>query len=164
MRLYRNWPAICALSNHHLMLFAATANEEERAKLALGYPELFTEEKPEQDGPWPLSVIRRVLVEKKTEEDGVHEILERELGLICIAVEGSLKLVFHGEAMPISDDEGREISRLWDEGYDTFPEKTHRVTINGVEYYLGMVDNANQTHPQEVNAFVYLCSLVDENA
>ena len=129
MRLYRNWHAICAITDPHLKLCVSlTKDESLLAKLALGFPELFTEEKPEHEGPWPLSVLRRAVKDSYDEAHDVstaNEVLTT-LGFPVIQAATEPEKMEAGWTMRLSpDDEGR----LW-EVYDPI-KRAFRVLTGG---------------------------------
>lgn len=77
---HKNWSAICKIANPLFRLAVAMMDEPQPlAKLAIGFPELFSDE-PEREGPFPVSVIRNLQERLSTEEWGTEcAMVDREL-------------------------------------------------------------------------------------
>ncbi len=172
MPSYRNWPAICAITNCHLKLcIALTKDKGLLDKLAKGFPELFTEEKPEHDGPWPLSVLRRAIVEAHEDErnaSNANFILYERFSFPSISVEGIESNLGYGLRLNAEESSALNVVDK-DRNADNmiaFPIGLERITVGGTEYYVGYTDKEtyDAVDKLDLNAYLFPCSLVDENA
>ena len=165
--LYRDWRAISAVTDPRLKMCVALATDEKVLEgLQRGFPELFTAEKPEHDGPWPLSVLRRIVEESCGENSDddygtAFRTLEKHFGFPYIeAWQEGVNKIPEG-AMRLTEEESERIWEVWDtEGCGLFPQGTGRVTLNGVEYYVGWVGDVTAL----TECYLFPCALVDENA
>lgn len=165
MRLYKNWKGICQLNDTNFKLWVSLCNNWGLLnKLAAGFPELFTQDKPEYEGPFPLSVVRRVADSEDPNGDNPSnwdELLRDVLGLpwfTCAPV-GSGKDFIPMPMEIIEKMENGEIPLIGHRRKPSFPETLERITIGGIEYYIGF-----NWWGTEVELQLYPCALIDENA
>ncbi|KKW29912.1 MAG: hypothetical protein UY72_C0029G0005 [Candidatus Uhrbacteria bacterium GW2011_GWD2_52_7] len=164
--LNRNWRAICAVTDPRLKMCVALATDEKVLEgLQRGFPELFTAEKPEHDGPWPLSVLRRIVEESCGENSDddfgtAYRTLEKHFGFPCVEawLEGVNKLP--EGAMRLTEEESEIIWEVDRRGGGLFPQGTSRVAVNGIEYFVGWVGDVTAL----TECYLFPCELVDENA
>lgn len=84
---HKNWPAICRLEDGELMrLVATTTDEDTLAGLRRGFPELFTSEKQDFDGRWPVSIIHAFASRWNAAMDSPDEFLREQIGLPIISL------------------------------------------------------------------------------
>jgi hypothetical protein len=165
MLLYRNWPAICAIANPRLkLLVALEADEEVLEGLQRGFPGLFTDEKPQQDGPWPFSVLKHITDKNYADEDSdqVGDDVLEAFGLPGIQASDDLDAMGWPNGLQLLQTHVDVLKEMWDKGGSEkmFPDNTRRITIHNVEYYVGYVEVG--LFP--FRAILYPCSLVNENA
>lgn len=168
--MYKNWPAICRISDVYLRLcIALTNNEELLTKLQKGFPECFTDEEPEHPGPFPLSALRSLsdrwlhIESDRGDFSTTHELLEEEVGFPVVWCGGpTSQWAGDDGALPLplelQGETYNEIIQWSRENKNGFPRVLRQVNIGGQEYYLGW---ANES---EEDMALYPCRLVDENA
>lgn len=174
--MFKNWKAICEVRNPHLLGLILAADETELNKLALGFPELFQQEKPEHPGPFPLSFLRKVADDFKAEcvtpdkhpaeawADVTTDlpIVLEEVGLPaewCVHPKGREAGVFGENPHMMSDELVRNYHKLC-KGYRrdmVFPWGLRIIHWDGVPYFLGPFDHLK-------SFLVYPVALVDVNA
>lgn len=165
---YRDWKAICALTDPRLKLCISLATDEKVLEgLQRGFPELFTREKPTHETRWPLSALLRAVEESCGEQSNddfstAHRTLKKRFGFPSIEawVLGDTVTELPEGIMCLMDDEAALLNDMWRRGEGLFPRHTSRVTINGVEYYLGWLGDIHAI----TECYLYPCSLVDENS
>lgn len=163
MPLYRNWPAICAITNPRLKLLVALEPDEEVLEgLNRGFPGFFTEEPPQQSGPWPLSVLKYITDKAYADEDSnqIGDDALEAFGFPIVKASVDLEAMGWHDGLQLSEVDANELTSMWTEGRSSmFPDNTRRVTIRNVEYYVGYVE----VNIDPLSAILYPCSLVDEN-
>lgn len=168
--LYKDWRAICALTNVHLKLLVSLATDEEfLKKLARGFPELFTDEEPDQkNGLWPLSVLRMIVAESIRNDphpDSASIISAYdELSSVFPWVGACGPLTSEGFSDPLilTREEAQQVSyyeRLDDRG--VFPFGLIKVAVQGNDYYIGMPVN-DYVDSDTIRVYLFPCVLVDE--
>ncbi len=167
--MYKNWKAICGITDPNFRLFIALCTEQETLlKIAFVFPEFFVAKKPEQPGPFPLSYLRRVA--DSHFKDG-REIGEVASDMPDIMLGVGMQHFYYGSpdktAVPIHfpltiehRSKLKELRRVA-EKIECFPWGLNRIVINGTEFFTGLWtgDDAD-----DIDVDVYPTALVDVNA
>jgi len=173
--MYINWSAVSALNNSLLKLLVVQTKEEQIiAGLQLGFPHLFTETPNEQqDGPWPLSVMQRIVAVSMTRGESDASVAENTLkqaGIyapqVLIAGPTAANL-FEGSVVADEEDATMIIgARSGKVDKDIFPFNLDRFEIGGIEYYLGYLSWEGEK-VDDLQCFVVVgwpCGSIDESA
>lgn len=134
---YRNWRAICAITDQNLLLFLAlTKDEALLRKVASGLPGVLVDEKPEHEGPWPLSVIRRVCATMHNDEPHMEQLTER-LGVPVIrAMTARTAEDWEKDYLVMSAAEEQNLPSTW-KGLPALQDETlHVFWLGGQKYYI----------------------------
>jgi len=160
---YKNWSAICAITDQNLKFCVACSTDEKVLEgLQRGFPELFTEEKPEHDGPWPLSVIRRAF-DTRAPNITEEELLSGELEIPFVyAVGPSCPQGERDGRLILTTSEENELLEGWEEAEETkfFPYNLGCFWVNDEKYYVAYYS----TLETWVWAILVPATLVDENS
>lgn len=163
---YKNMSQICRIRDLNLRIFAALCKDTELLeKLSMGFPELFTDTKPEGEGPIPLSAVKEIV--NGLPEDTTLDMVSSQFGLTAFSCAHPDTIVYSiGESIPMPIDITQEYASHEERILRTngFPFDLHRITINGVEYYMGWINPDGVRADHEKDFYIYPCELVDENA
>lgn len=179
--MYKNWKAICKVSNPQLQLLMLTADDATLKKLRRGFPELFVSERPEQPGPFPLSYLRRLADDFKAKHFAENKLMHEDdlwNEIVCELPE-VMKAVgmMHFFCQPPCEEKdelrgGIQVSaegfnRCWKKfhgGYTRkkiFPWELRLTHIDGIPYFLGEF-SAEYNEPGDFS--IYPAALVDLGA
>jgi hypothetical protein len=172
MTFHRNWAAVCKLTNKRLQLVVALTTDRETLEgLRRGFPNLFTDEPLEQQGPWPLSVLRRVIEDGEASEEGdastADDLFDR-VGLNIphvVIVSKGFRLTNEGDIVATAAEAEMISGRFNKGGYELFPHTLDRITVGGIECYPGPVMNESPGDDSDATFILcaWPCALVDEN-
>ncbi len=173
--IYKNWLGICQVTNVHFRIALCYARGEEfLARLALGFPELFTNIQPEHPGPFPLSYLREVADAYKAKEgEGAMSHIQdglEEAGMPYVSWAHPKSSMFNPETALALDIDTAEYQKFLEayelDSRDMFPYTLHGVSVKNNLYYLGWVNPSGAEEGMEHERDIYLfpADLVDTSA
>jgi hypothetical protein len=163
--LYKVWSEICKVPDVHLRLFLALCTDQQLlSKTALGFPEFFTDNKPERDGPIPLSALKEIAA--GLDQDTLLNDVSGEYGLPSFNYAHPDSGQMGVGAIPMPKEIVSEYVHYSTRYNETggFPFNLDKVNLNGMDYYVGWVNSTGVQVDHEKDFYVFPCDLVDVNA
>ncbi len=171
--LYKNWKEICKIENAYFLLAVALATDIKfLGDLAIGFPHLFTDIKPEHPGPFPLSFLRKIA----DSAQDIHSLDEIFLEYGLPAIPYAHRESFYFRTMEERDEKpvlwmgsamSQEEYNVWSEkytaAYPLFPYTLETLTIDDVNYYVGYVNTNGPDVDELKDMYLYPTDLVDVN-
>jgi hypothetical protein len=164
---YLNWPEICMVENVHFRLAICFSNDPEfLGKIAQVFPNLFTETEPENNGPFPLSYLKRVAdawcAKSGEDRSTLHQAMD-EVGIPSVLMAHPDSDIYDpGECLPLTlkDQEYAELRKKYVDGV-CFPYELNRAEVYGVAYYTGWVNGEGVKDTDHKEMYLFPADLVD---
>jgi hypothetical protein len=163
--LYKNMVEICKLKDVYLRIFAVMCTDTELLeRLSNGFPELFTDTKPVREGPIPLSALKKI-ASSLGEETSLDEV-SHKYGLPSFSCAHPTSDMFKYGAIPMPQEivDVYEFHVVRNKQGKGFPFDTDKVTIDGIEYYIGWINPSGVNADSEKDFYIFPCAYVDMNA
>jgi hypothetical protein len=160
--LYRNMQAICKLDPQFRLAILVSNSQMFFEKLSRGFPELFTREKPEFEGPFPLSFLKREYAIWCADDGDRSDVNEhfQSLGFPYFLWARPGAEVFSQQCLIMGPEvDYQALQKIYKVG--SFPDKLYAVTVDGKEYYLGWVNPQGVEYSSQQDVTLFPAWLVD---
>lgn len=168
--LYKNWSEICEVEDVHLRLAVALSVDQEfLGKIAQGFPNLFTETKPDRVGPFPLSYLKQladIWCAQDGEDRSTLDKCFKKVGLPSILWAHPEADVFQAKnclVLNVTDEQYAELLKHYQEGI-CFPYIGQTVVVDNTSYYTGWVNSEGTGHNFGKDITLFPANLVNVNA
>ena len=173
--MYKNWIEICKIGNPYFRLSIASSTDQSfLKKVALGFPELFTETKPEREGPFPLSYLRDFADRWDTQEALGEDLSTLGNGfeligfpnILCAHINASVYDANYCIAMPAEIAAAETYARLSQDfrARVCFPYSLKTVVVAGQQFYVGWVNPDGVREDDGKDITLFPVELVDPNS